>query len=73
MFGTFLALKALISSNKTINSRIDRGYENLLKNNDLYKIRKAIESICEFEYKKASNQSSENFLLNLCKVLCLHS
>lgn len=68
MFGTFLALKALISSNKTINSRFDRGYENLLKNNDLYKIRKAIESICEFEYKKASNQSSENFLLNLSKA-----
>lgn len=68
MFGTFFALKALIPGNKSINPRINLGYENLLNNNYLYNIRKAIESICEFEYKRANQQSDENYFLNLSKL-----
>lgn len=47
-------LVALFSSSHERNySFLNYGYEKMLKSNDLYKIRKIIESICEAEYHKS--------------------
>jgi len=60
---------ALFSSRpNSIHSYLNHGYEKMLNSNDLYKIRKIIESICDAEYKKSKTLPKFTLLTNINNI-----
>ena len=60
---------ALLSSRPDfIHSYLNNGYEKMLNTNDLYKIRKIIESICEAEYQKSKTLPKISLFTNINNI-----
>ena len=60
---------ALFSSHPdSIHSYLNNGYEKMLNANDLYKIRKIIESICEAEYQKSKTLPKISLFTNINNI-----
>lgn len=69
MKNSIKAFFALFPSNReSIHSFLNDGYENMLNSNDLYKIRKIIELICEAEYHKSNALPKISLFTNIDNI-----